>query len=95
MLGELLGALQEVGLVFNASKTCFATETQPPTSLRLQNGTKMSVLPHDCGHKSLGCFLTTKKIEGPNLDIICKALLGHGSCTSGCCATRTFRWVCA
>ena len=26
-------------------------------------------------------------------NIICKALLGHGSCTSGCCATRTFRWV--
>ena len=26
-------------------------------------------------------------------NIICKALLGHGPCTSGCCATRTFRWV--
>ena len=26
-------------------------------------------------------------------NIICKSLLGHGSCTIGCCATRTFRWV--
>ena len=96
MLGEVIGALQDVGLVLNAFKSfVLTTEVQPPTSVRLQNGAEVSVLPRDCGHKWLGYFLTTKNVQGPTLDvnIICKALLGHGSCTSGCCATRTFRWV--
>ena len=36
MLEQLIGALQEVGLVLNASKTfVLTTEAQPPTSLRL------------------------------------------------------------
>ena len=44
MLEELTGALQEVGLVLNASKTFVLTaEAQPPTSLRLQNGAEVSV----------------------------------------------------
>ena len=76
MLDELIGALQEVGLVFNASNFfVLTTEAQPP------NGAEVSVAPLDCSHKWLGCFLTTKHVQG------------HGSCTSGCCATRTFRWV--
>ena len=70
MLEELIGALQEVGLVLNASKTfVLTTEAQPPTSLRLQNGAEVSVLPRDCGHKWLGCFLTTKNVQGPTLDV--------------------------
>ena len=44
MLEELIRALQEVGLVLNASKTfVLTTEAQPPTSIRLQNGAE--VLP--------------------------------------------------
>ena len=88
--------MQEVGLVLNASKTfVLTTEAQPPTSLRLQNGAEVSVLPRGCGHKWLGCFLTTKNVQGPTVDVEhhLQALLRHGSCTSGCCATRTFRWV--
>ena len=64
MLGELIGALQEVGLVLNASKTfVLTTEAQPPTSLRLQNGAEVSVLPRHGGHKWLGYFPTTKKYK--------------------------------
>ena len=38
MLEELIGALQEVGLVLNASKTfVLTTDAQPPTNLLLQN----------------------------------------------------------
>ena len=72
MLEELIGALQEVGLVLNASKTfVLTTEAQPPTSLRLQNGAAVSVLPRDCGHKwlALGCFPTTQNVQGPTLDV--------------------------
>ena len=70
MLEELIGALQDVGLVLNASKTLvLTTEAQPPTSLRLQNGAEVSLLPRDCGHKWLGCFLTTKNVQGPTLDV--------------------------
>ena len=54
----------------NASKTfVLTTEAQPPTSLRLHNGAEVSVLPRDCGHKWLGCFLTTKNVQGSTLDV--------------------------
>ena len=49
-------------------KIGLTTEAQPPTSLRLQNGAEVSVLPRGCGHKWLGCFLTTKNVQGPTLE---------------------------
>ena len=50
MLEELVGALQEIDLVLNASKTFVLTiEAQPPRSLRFQNGAELSVIPRDCG----------------------------------------------
>ena len=65
MLEEVIGALQEVGLVSNASQIfVFTTEAPPPTTLRLQNGAEVSVLPRDCGHKWVGYFLTTKHVQG-------------------------------
>ena len=70
MLEELMGALQEIGLVLTASKTfVLTTEVQPPTRLRLQNGAEVSVLPRDCCHKWLGSFLTTKNVQRPALDV--------------------------
>ena len=64
MLDELIGALQEVGLVFNASNFfVLTTEAQPP------NGAEVSVVPLDCSHKWLGCFLTTKHVQGSTLDV--------------------------
>ena len=56
MLEDFVGALQESGLVLNASKTfVLTTEAQPPTSLRLQNGAEVSVLPRDCTRTEFGC----------------------------------------
>ena len=70
LLDSLVAELSEVGLLFNADKTViFTSQSQPPSTITIDHGITLRVLPGNVAQKWLGCMLTAFGSEQKNLDL--------------------------
>ena len=70
LLDSLVAELSEVGLLLNADKTVILTsQSQPPSTITIDHGVTLRVLPGNVAQKWLGCMLAAYGSEQNFLDL--------------------------
>ena len=63
LLDSLVAELSEVGLLLNADKTVILTsQSQPPSTITIDHGVTLRVLPGNVAQKWLGCMFSCTRI---------------------------------